>query len=80
MAPRLRSPGSPPKLLVINPNIKSNVNRSAVKDVISTCAVAIFTGLKTYSSIQENEFRHVCYRQTCLLIHLAVPIVKNTRN
>lgn len=55
MAPRLRGPGSPPKPLVMNPDIKSNVNRSAVKDVISTCAVAIFTRLKTHSSIQENE-------------------------
>lgn len=60
MALRWRGPGSPPKPLVMNPNIKSNVNRSAVKDVISTCTVAIFTGLKTHSSIQQNEFRHVC--------------------
>lgn len=65
---------------VMNPNIKSNVNTSPVKDVISTCTVTIFTGLKTHSSIQGNEMRPVCYRQKCLLIHPAIPIVKNTRN
>lgn len=71
MTPRLRGP---PKLLVMNPNIKSNVNRSARNDVISSRTSAIFTGLKTRSSVQEIEFRHVCYRQKWLLIYLAIPL------